>query len=294
MPGPSSLELGRKIAFELGLEPDHIEHRIFPDGESYIKINVGNEMEEVIIVQTTIPLQDSSLIQLFFMVDTAKDLGARKITCVVPYLAYARQDKRFLKGESLSLNTIIKILGKLKVDELVVIDIHNEESFGNLQKKHAFKLTNLSAIPSLADHLSKIGYNNAYSLSPDLGAIELVESANEILKGGYGHFEKIRDRKTGEIEMFVKNTEICKKNVVVFDDIISSGGTMVKAISKLKDQGTKRIAVACTHGLFIEDAAVKIMKAGAEIILSTDTVQSKYSHVTVSKLIANYLNSRNP
>jgi ribose-phosphate pyrophosphokinase len=292
IPGPSSLVLGKKIAFELGVESHPVEHRIFPDGESYIKITVNLEKEETIIVQTTIPNQDTSLMQLFFMVETAKDLGAKKIICVIPYLAYTRQDKRFLKGESLSLNTIIKILENLEVNELVVIDVHNEESLGNLQKKHRLKMKNLSAISILADHLSKIGYNDAYSLSPDIGSMNLAKAASNILKGGYGYFEKIRDRKTGEIEMFVKDTEIHFKNAVIFDDIISSGGTMLKAISKLKDQGTRRIAVACTHGLFIKDAADKIIKAGAEIILSTDSVQSKYSNVSVSKLLADYIIGR--
>src|SRR3989304_10552181 len=99
--GPASAELGEKISQLTGLEKITVASRIFPDGESYLRLEGNVQDDHVVIVQTTSPPQDSRLIQLAFMADAAKRNGARKVTAVVPYLAYARQDKIFLKGETI-------------------------------------------------------------------------------------------------------------------------------------------------------------------------------------------------
>jgi len=117
VPGPASLELGERVAQGLssriveGVKPRvaPVEHRVFPDGESYIRFTDVVD-EEVIIVQTTSPPTDTHLLQLFLMVNTAKDLGARRVVAVVPYLAYVRQDKRFLNGEAVSIDVIIRLI----------------------------------------------------------------------------------------------------------------------------------------------------------------------------------------
>ncbi len=289
IPGPASRELGEKIAVELGVEAHPVEHRIFPDGESYIRFTTPVEGKTVVIVQTTTPKQDVKLIQLYLMVGTAKDLGAEKVICVVPYLAYSRQDTRFLDGEAISLNLVIKLLEKAGADELVVIDVHNRESLDKIQKLVNIRMVNLSAIPLLAEYLIEYGYDGAYSLSPDKGAIHLAEAAASVLGGGFGFFEKKRNRRTGEIEMTVKDMDIKGKNAVVFDDIISSGGTMAKAIEGLKEQGAVKVAAACTHGLFTKGANRRIQEADVDLIIATDTVETSFSCVSVAPLIAGYL-----
>jgi ribose-phosphate pyrophosphokinase len=125
---PSSLGLGWRIAETLNLEPNPVEHRIFPDGESYIRLTKPVTGEKVVIVQTTAPNPDSKLMQLLFIAKTAKDFGAKSIAAVIPYLAYARQDKRFLDMEALSLDVILSLLEASGVTDLVVVNIHNEAS----------------------------------------------------------------------------------------------------------------------------------------------------------------------
>ena len=284
------MELGGKIAEKLGFDYHPVDHRIFPDGESYIRLMAPVEGETVVVVQTTFPNPDRGVVQLLLMVRAAKDLGAERVLCVVPYLAYSRQDKRFREGEALSLDTVVALLDDAGGDDLIVVDVHNEESLERLQVKTSLGIVNLSAMHLLAGHLKGLGFRGAYSLSPDEGAKHLADAAAKVLGGGSGFFEKIRDRKTGEIEMAVKDIDLGGKDAVVFDDIISSGGTTAAAVRGLKNQGAKRIAAACTHGLFMGGAEEKIRDAGTDLIVSTDTVLTSLSRVTVAGLIADHLN----
>jgi ribose-phosphate pyrophosphokinase len=128
IPGPASPELGTRIAEKIGVMSHPAVHRLFPDGESYIRITTPLKRETVVIVQTTFPDPDKSLLQLFLMVDAIRDAGAKEVICVVPYFAYARQDKKFLEGEALSLKTIAKLLGASEVDQLIVVDAHEEKA----------------------------------------------------------------------------------------------------------------------------------------------------------------------
>jgi ribose-phosphate pyrophosphokinase len=289
IPGPSSLGLGWRIAEFLGIEPHAVEYRVFPDGESYIRLTRPVAGEKVVIVQTTAPNPDSKLMQLLLMARTAKDFGAKGITAVVPYLAYARQDKRFLEMEALSLDVILNLLEASGVTDLVVVNIHSESSIRAMEANHNVKIHNLSAIPLLAEYLKNNGFEGAYSLSPDKGAIYIVKEASEVLGAGYNFFEKTRDRKTGEITMAAKDLNIYGRRAVVFDDMISSGGTMAKAIEVLKAQGAERVAAACTHVLYMPGAEEKIRTAGADPILATDTIESPFSKVSVAGLIASKL-----
>jgi ribose-phosphate pyrophosphokinase len=288
VPGPASIELGERVASLLGLKPKPVDHRIFPDGESYIRLTSNVRDDTVVIVQTTAPDQDRRLIQLIMMTSTAKELGAERVICVVPYLAYSRQDKRFLEGEAFSLDVIVGMLEDAGADDLLVVDAHNEDSLREIQSMHGIKIHNLSAVPILAQGVKDMGYGGAFSLSPDKGGIHLAKAADKILGGGYSFFEKRRDRKTGEIEMLVKDLEIKGKKAVVFDDIISSGGTMARALRGLKDQGTELVAAACTHALFMEGAEKRIEKAGADLIVISDTVTTSVEGIcfTVAPLIA--------
>ncbi len=289
IPGPSSLGLGWRVAERLGVEPMPVDHRVFPDGESYIKLTKPVAGEDVAIVQTTAPNPDTRLMQLLLMANTAKDFGAKKIIAVVPYLAYARQDKRFTDLEALSLDVIFGMLESTGVTDLLTVNIHNEASTRGVEEKHNVRFHNVSAVPLLAEYLVKEGFGGAYALSPDKGAIYIAEAASKVLGGGYNYFEKTRDRKTGEITMAVKDLNIKGRRAVVFDDMISSGGTMAKAVEALTAQGAERVASACTHVLYMPGAEEKIRKAGADPIIATNTIETPFSRVSVAGLIADKL-----
>jgi len=291
IPGPGSVKLGVNVATEMGLAAHPVKHRIFPDGGSYIRFTSSVEGETVVIIQTTAPNPNRRVMELLFMARTAHELGAERTICVTPYLAYTRQDKRFMGGEVLSLDIVLNFLNHSKVDDLILVDAHSEESLRIIQRKHNVNVHNVSAIPYLAMYLRENGFKGAYSLSPDKGAIHLVESAARVIGGEYGYFEKIRDRNTGEIEMKTKDIDLSRQNAIVFDDIISSGNTTARAVQGLKKQGAEKVAAACTHALFMENAENIILKAGANPIVVSDTVDADVGaiKVSVAKVIAEKL-----
>jgi ribose-phosphate pyrophosphokinase len=283
--GPASPGLGKKIAECLNCPSVDVNIKAFPDGEYALRFNGDVVDKEVIVVQTTGPPQDTNVIQLLLMLDAAKDLGAKKVTAVVPYLAFARQDKRFLNCEAISADTLVKLIEACGVERFITVNIHSE----NILKKFQIPTLNLSAITLLAEYFKSSGLNGAFSLSPDKGAVELAKEANSILGGGCGWLHKERDRYTGEIKVEEKSLNVKGKDVVVFDDIISTGGTIAKAIKMLKNQGARRVYAACAHPLLIGEAKNKILKSGAEEIVGTDSLASSVRSVSLAPLIAKAL-----
>jgi len=287
VPGPASQSLGQKVAENLNAQIVSVNLKNFPDGEYCLRFEGELKGEEVVVVQSTGPPQDTNIMQLLLMLDAAKDLGAEKVTAVVPYLAFARQDKRFLQGEVVSAETFVKLIETCGTDRFITVNIHAE----NTLKRFSVPTENLSAITSLAEHFKNRGLDGAFSLSPDKGAVGLAEEADRVLGGGCGWLRKERDRYTGEIQVEEKSLNVEGRDVIVFDDIISTGGTIARAVKILKNQGARRVYTACVHPLLIGEAKQKIMQSGAEEIVGTDSIPSSVKTVSLAPLIAEALAS---
>ncbi|UCE43587.1 MAG: ribose-phosphate pyrophosphokinase [Candidatus Bathyarchaeota archaeon] len=285
IPGPASQELGRKIAEHLEKKVVPIDFKRFPDGESRIRFTENIEGEDVVIVQTNSPPQNEHLIQLFIIADSAKDLKAKSITAVVPYFAYARQDKRFRPMEAFSIKTIVTLLETCGVSRIITVNSHNPK----VLKTFKIAIDDLSAISLLAQHLKTQGFNGVFSLSLGKKAVDMAKQANDVLGGGYGCISTQRDQVSGEVTIEKKTLPVKNRDAVVFDDIISSGATMVKAVRWVRKQGARKIYVACVHPLLIGDAKNRILEGGADGIFGTDTIPSPFSIVTVAPLIARAL-----
>jgi ribose-phosphate pyrophosphokinase len=283
--GPSSRELAEKIAELTGFEKVPVAFRVFPDGESYVRLEASVKDELVAIVQTICKPQDTNLIQLAFMANAAKRNGATKVTAIVPYLAYARQDRIFLEGEDVSVETVAAMLKAAGTDQLITVNVHAE----NALSRFPFPARTLSAIPLLAEYFVRKGFREAFALAPDKGALKIAEQAKTVLRGDIGSLEKQRDRYTGQTMQSGKHLNVKGKTVIIFDDIISTGGTIVGAAKILREQGAERVFAACVHGLLIGDAEKRILDAGVEEIVSTDSVPGKTSKVTLAPLLSEAL-----
>jgi len=288
VPGPASVELGRRIAELLKARVVPVEFRRFPDGESYIRFEDDVKNQDLVIVQTTSPPQNENLVQLLLMADNAKNMGARSITAVVPYFAYARQDTVFRPGEALSVRTIVNLYKTCGVGRVITVNSHNPA----LLETMPIPIEDLSAISLLAQHFKKKGLHDAFSVSLGKKGMETAEEANRVLGGGCDYIPTQRDRVTGNVTIEKKTLPVRNRETIIFDDIISSGGTMIKAVAWVKEQGARRVYAACVHPLLIGDTGDKILKAGADGVVGTDTVPSPVSEVSVAPLIVEALRKR--
>jgi ribose-phosphate pyrophosphokinase len=287
--GPASKELAEAVSALTGFENVPVAFKVFPDGESYVRLEGNVQGESVAIVQTTCPpAQDGRLFQLAFMADAAKRGGAVKVTAVVPYLAYARQDKMFLAGEGISIETVARMLKAAGVDELLTVNIHSEEALGQFP----FPAKTVSAIPLLAQYFVQRGFKGAFALSPDKGAMYIARQAQEVLGGDAGHLDKQRDRYTGQTKQTGEGLNVKGQTVIIFDDIISTGGTIVGAAKILCEQDAKHVFCACVHGLLVGDAEKRILDAGVEEIVGTDSVPGSVSKVSLAPLLSQELRAQ--
>ena len=287
IPGPASKELGEKLAEHLHAETVPVFLKTFPDGESYIRFETQSlKNEDVVIVQTTSPPQDQRLIQLLLMADNAKDMEARSITAVVPYFAYGRQDKRFLPGEAFSAKTIVRALENCGVNRIITINAHNP----TILKNFNIPIQDLSAIPLLAEYFktNKL-VQSPLSLSMGKKAVGVAQEADNVLHGGYDYVASKRDVVTGNVTLEDKPLHVKNHDVIIFDDIISNGGTMAKTVKMVKEKGARKVYAACVHPLLMGDSYKRIIENGAEEIIGTDAVQSPVSKVSIAPLVGKVL-----
>ncbi len=298
--GSKSQPLGEKIAVNLGIKFENVSTRIFPDGETYLRIDTDVKARDVVIVQTMFPNQNDSLMEFLLIAGTLKDMGVGRITGVVPYLAYARQDRRFQPGESLSIKTVTELMKSVGVEELITIDTHYQHVEPG--RFHLFNIpcTNLSAGRLLLDHIREKIDHDLMTIGPDLGSSEMVKYATgeeRVLKkekkcpicGMPAEECKCRiKKKKYEITEVESELDFSGKNVVVLDDIIASGGTMIKAVKKVKSEGARKVIAAATHGLFMKDSLIKL-KEITDYLVVTDAISTPVSNVSVAPLIIEVL-----
>ncbi|MFB0560412.1 MAG: ribose-phosphate diphosphokinase [Candidatus Lokiarchaeia archaeon] len=284
--GPSSQLLGLRISRYLKSNVVPIEFKTFPDGERYIRIKGEPKNFHAVVVQSIIPPNpDQSIIELCFILETLKELGVEKVTAVVPYFAYARQDKRFLPGEAVSGRIVCDIIHNAGADEVITVDIHNKRIFKNFK----IPAKDVSAVPLLGEYLNKFKPTDPLIISPDEGAMERAKTLADFMEAEYVIFSKFRDKHTGEIEIKMTEINVANRDVFIVDDIISTGSTMVRAVEIAKSQGASRIYTACTHAILVGDSRFRIINAGANEIIGTDTVPSDVSFVSVAPIIAEAL-----
>ena len=254
-----------------------VEIKKFPDGEKYVRI-LG-EGEEAIVVQSAYYPQDEHLIEALLLGDALKERGFKRLKLIVPYLAYSRQDRVTKEREPISVRAVMKMLG-LYYEELYVFDIHNPKTL----EFFPGKAHNVSPARVIAEYFKdKLG--DGIVMAPDRGALERARSVADILGLEYGHFEKKRISPT-EVQMTPVDVNVKGKNVLIVDDIISTGGTMIKAANLLRKLGAKKIFVAATHGVFAEGAIERVSKAVDELAV-TNTIPTPVSKISIVPEILN-------
>jgi ribose-phosphate pyrophosphokinase len=259
--GKSSEKLSKELSKKIKGNFVKSEIRIFPDGESKITLIGKISGKKSIVVQSIYPPVDTNLVQALSLITKAKE-NSSEVIAVIPYMGYARQDREFLPGEIVTMKVLGKLFKGAGASKIIVVDIHSLIGF----KHFSIKTKNVTAIPDLVKYFK--------------------EFAKEF-NSNYIALDKKRDKKTGKIKITTKNTdEVENRDLILVDDMISTGGSIIKATQFLKKQKCKKIYVACTHALLMNDAEKKIKKAGVTSIISTNTIPGKTSKVDISKIIA--------
>ena len=280
--GKSSEDLARKLSKRIKANLVKSSIRIFPDGESKITLSGEISKKKSIVVQSIYPPVDSNLIQALSLISKARETSS-EVIAVIPYMGYARQDREFLPGEVVTMKVLAKLFKGAGASKIIAVDIHSLIGF----KHFTIKSKNVTAIPDLVKYLKKLSLKNPLVVSPDQGGKERAKEFAKEFELDFIALQKKRDRKTGKVEIKTKNLdEVANRDLILIDDMISTGGSIVKATQFLKKQKCKKVYVACTHALLMNDAERKIKKAGVTKIISANTIPGKTSIVDISNIIA--------
>lgn len=259
-----SKALAAKVARLMGAELVEVEKKVFPDGEIYVRA-LSPLSGEVVVIGNTYP--NDSLIELLLLKDLASE--SADVITVIPYYGYARQDRRFLDGECIAAKAMASLL-EIKSKRIITVDLHKDYI------KQYFKVTVENLIPF--KEIADVCRDADIVISPDAGSFYLAEGVAGELGVEAAHFDKKRISATEVVSTF--DEDVRGKKVLLVDDIISTGTTIEKACSALKD--AERIEVACVHGIFLKPLNLSSIHA-------SDTIPSRFSDYTVSKLIAGSL-----
>ena len=279
--GKASEDLGRKLARKIKANFVKSEVRIFPDGESKITLKGNISKRKSIVVQSVYPPVDTNLIQALSLISKAKE-NSSEVIVVIPYMGYARQDREFLPGEIVTMKVLAKLFKGAGASKLIAVDIHSLIGL----KYFTIKSKNVSAVPDLAKYFKKMSLKDPLVVSPDQGGKERAKEFAKEMGIEFIALQKKRDRKTGKVQIKTKQADVIGRDLILVDDMISTGGSIVNATKFLKKEKCKRVFVACTHALLMNDAEKKIKKSGVTKIVSANTIPGNTSIVDVSNTIA--------
>ena len=273
-----SRTFGERIATELGLALSELEERAFPDGEFQTRPLVSLRGRDVYVVQSLHAGPEASisdkLVRLLILLAAIRDDGARRVTAVIPYLAFARQDRQVHPRDPLALRSSALLLEAAGADAVVTMDVHNIAAFQNAFR---CRTVNLEAAPGFVRKAIEFGVDDPLVVaSPDLGGAKRAQRFGEILKEirdgsvRLAYIEK--QRLDGGIAGTQLAGDVQGAHVLIVDDMVSTGSTLVRAAEACREHGARRIHAFATHGLFSGDAGDVLVQAGLERIVVSSTV----------------------
>lgn len=289
--GPASVDLGKTIASKLDLPLLPIDYKQFYDGESYLRITESVKDEEIIVVQSTNPPQEKHLIELILLSSTLQEMGAEKIIAIIPYLCYARADRSKIEGEIVSHKVILDLIYHSGINSILTLNVHNKEVYEKLNQD--LEKYNLNVIPLLVEYLRELPSKNWFIVGPDEGIKDNVIDVAKGLNVSYAFMKKNRDPYTHQIELEDTGFECENKDVLLIDDVITSGGTAIKAAELIIKKKPASLTFFSIHALSKSEVFEKLKAVGVTEIISTNTIpRTDISQIDVSSLISNFIEEK--
>lgn len=265
--GNANIELAKKICDNLGVQVGKANVTTFSDGETRVEINENVRGMDVFIIQSTCPPVNVTLMELLIMIDAMKRASADRITAVVPYYGYARQDRKVAPRAPISAKLVADLITTAGANRVLSMDLHA----GQIQGFFNIPVDNLFAKPVLLDYMSKRYSDNTVIVSPDTGGVERARSFAKRLGASLAIIDK---RREGPNEAEVMNIigNVKDKKVILLDDMIDTAGTVVQAADALRKAGALEVYACCTHPVLSGPALDRIEQSEIKEVLVTDTI----------------------
>lgn len=278
---PPSENLAKKIAKKLQARYLETTLKVFPDGESKLTVSGYQNKGTIIVVSSMDPPVDSNLVRTLSLISKSSEISPNVIA-IIPYMGYAKQDKEFLKGEIITISVVAKLLKAAGTTRLIVVDFHSPSAINFFK----FPTKNISAVSLFTDYFKKYKLKNPLVVSPDLFWKYNAEKFAKSINATVIALNKQRDRKTGKLVIKSSLPKFSKEHdLILFDDMVSTGGSILKAIKFLKGN-FRNMYVVCTHPVFVGDSERKIKKLGVSRIIGTNSIEGKFSKIDLSEIIS--------
>src|SRR6187399_1523092 len=278
--GNSNRPLAEAICRSIGEPLGEATVTSFPDGESFVKINENIRGHDVFIIQSTCPPTNHNLVELLIMIDAARRASAQRITAVLPFYGYARQDRKDKPRVPISAKLVANLIVAAGADRVLTMDLHKAQiqAFFDIPTDHLF------AAPVIIDYLSRQQFGKVTIVSPDAGGAERARAYAKRLGADLAIIDKRRSSETGSAEVMNVIGDIKGRICVLQDDIIDTAGTIVKAAQALHDQGAERIVACAVHGVLSPPAIDRINASPIERLIVTNTIPHDAERARCPKL----------
>ena len=292
--GKAHPALAREICGELGVPLGEAHVGRFPDGEVRLQILENVRGADVFLIQPTCRPVNDNLVELLIMLDALRRASAFRVTAVMPYYGYARQDRKDRPRVPISSRLVADLITSAGADRVLALELHA----GQIQGFFAIPVDHLYSTPVTVKYFRQLKLKNLVVVSPDTGGVERARAFAKRLQVPLAIIDKRRDD-ADVVEVFNVIGEVSGKTCLIVDDMIDTGGTLVKGAHALKDKGADKDFACCTHGVFAEDAIQKVCAAPLEQVVVTNSIPlsaegekcGKIKVLSIAKLLADAIRS---
>jgi ribose-phosphate pyrophosphokinase len=265
--GTSNLPLAKAIAASIGVELGQCTVSAFPDGETFVKIEENVRGEEVFLVQSSSPPTNHHLMEMFIMMDALRRASASRITAVLPFYGYARQDRKDQPRVPITAKLVANLLVAAGANRVLTMDLHAQQ----IQGFFDIPVDHLYAAPVMYEYVRKKQLRELVVVSPDVGGLKMAHAYSQVLEAGLAIVAKRRKSAT-EIESMTVIGEIRGKTILLVDDLTETAGTLTAAAALLKRKGARQICACVSHAILNELGIERLRKSNIDELITTDTV----------------------